>query len=273
MDRPIAAFDIETVPDTEIGRRVDAQTGDFRSVADAMQQKRLEDTDGTTDFLPEPYHRIVTISIAWLDQDKKQFKLDSLGTDNPLDEGHLLESFFKVLEARRPRLVSWNGNGFDLPVIRYRAMLHGINGIAYYNDAIDRYNNYLNRFHDLHTDLMDVLAGFGASRRVGLDPLCQVMGLPGKTVTEGHRVFQHIARGEWDLVQTYCELDALNTLMLYLAWDLSRGRLQRDQFDHDLVLIANTLESDNRDAVSSYAQALRSWNPGSTRKHLETELQ
>lgn len=280
MDRPLAAFDIETVPDTEIGRRLDGFAGDFYAVADKMQQKRLEDTDGASDFLQVPYHRIVTISVAWLDIKKSRtaegrsqqvFKLGTLGDDD-VDEGNLLQAFFHVLERQKPRLISWNGNGFDLPVIRYRALLHGIDAGAYYNDNQDRYNNYVNRYHDLHTDLMDVLAGFGASRSIGLDALCQIVGLPGKTVTEGHRVFQHIGRGEWDLVKTYCELDALNTLMLYLAFDRSRGRLGPEEFDEARETIANALAGDPREPVKSYGEAIRTWQLGRTRRQLEEEL-
>ena len=89
----IAAFDIETVPDTAIGRRIDGLTGAFVEVADGMQARRLEATDGRTDFLKPPYHRIVTISVAWLNLDQNQFKLDSLGSDR-FDEGSLLSAFF-----------------------------------------------------------------------------------------------------------------------------------------------------------------------------------
>lgn len=268
MDRALAAFDIETVPDTEAGRRLDGFSGDFLTVADAMQQKRKEET-GDSDFLLPPYHRIVTISVAWFNSAKQQFKLASLGGDQ-LDEGDLLAAFFKILEPK-PRLISWNGHGFDLPVIRYRAMIHGIDASTYFESG-DKYNNYVNRYHDLHTDLMEVLSGFGASKKIGLDRLCQLIGLPGKTVTEGHRVFQHIARGEWDLVKTYCELDALNTLMLYLAYDKSRGKLNDNDFAAALALIAKTLAADQRQPVRDYGEAVSAWQLGKTRRHLASEL-
>ncbi len=268
MPPSIAAFDIETVPDTEIATRLDNRSGDFVDVADQMLADRLEQTEGRTDFLKTPYHRIVTISVAWLNIGTGRFKLDSLG-DDPTDEGNLLEAFFRILE-QRPTIVSWNGNSFDLPVIRYRAMLHGIDAGAYYAES-DRYNNYVNRYHRQHTDLMDVLSGFGAADRVGLDELCRIMGLPGKTVTEGHRVYQHIARGEWEVVETYCELDALNTLMLYLAWLRSRGDLDSDQFNGACELIASTLREDERGDVASYGSAITDWQPGSTRTWLATQ--
>ncbi|RMF14064.1 MAG: 3'-5' exonuclease [Candidatus Dadabacteria bacterium] len=268
----IAAFDIETVPDTEVGRRVFGFEGSFVEVAEQMLAQRLEQTDGRTDFLKPPYHRIVTISIAWLDIQLGQvrFKLDSIGEDR-LDEGALLEAFFTVLRrGGYPTLVSWNGHSFDLPVIRYRAMLHGIDASPYYA-AGDKWDNYQHRYGSLHTDLMDVLASYGGDR-VGLDEMCQIIGLPGKTVTEGHRVFQHIARNEWDIVETYCELDALNTLLLYVAWQHSTGRFDPFTFERIQTTLTEMLLADPRDDVQAYGQALRDWRPGRSRRHLAEEL-
>ncbi len=274
MHRPIAAFDIETVPDTALGRRLHGHQGDFRAVTEAMLARRLEETDQRSDFLRPPWHRIVAMAVAWLEPDTGRFKLGSLG-DDVLDEGSMLEHFFRVLRPAggrnmRPRLVSWNGQGFDLPVIRYRAMLHGIDAGAYY-DSGDPRNGYVNRFHDLHTDLMDVLAGYGASEKMGLDELARVMGLPGKTLTEGHRVWLHISRGEWEIVRTYCELDALNTLMLQLAWERSTGVLSGDDFLRLRDVVAAGLADDPRPPVAEAGALLGDWQPGRERRALAGE--
>ena len=239
-----------------------------------MLARRLEETDQRSDFLRPPWHRIVAMAVAWLEPESGRFKLGSLG-DDVLDEGGMLEHFFRVLRPAggrnmRPRLISWNGHGFDLPVIRYRAMLHGIDAGAYY-DSGDPRNGYVNRFHDLHTDLMDVLAGFGASEKMGLDELARVMGLPGKTLTEGHRVWLHIARGEWGIVRTYCELDALNTLMLQLAWERSTGVLSGDDFLRLRDAVAAGLADDPRPPVAEAGALLADWQPGRERRALADE--
>lgn len=268
MDRPLAAFDIETIPDTAVGRRVLAHSGSLVEVADAMLAERYEQTEGRTDFLKAPYHRVVTISIAWLDPraDEVRFKLDSLAMEDPTDEGALLDAFFHVLR-RTPRLVSWNGNSFDLPVVRYRALLHGIDAAPYYDVG-----GYQHRYHDMHTDVMDVLAGYGASDRIGLDEMCRLLDLPGKTLTEGHRVYQHIARGEWDLVRTYCELDALGTLMVYLAWSRSKGSVSPEALAGIQEAIGSQLRDDPRPSVSEYGRRIVDWQPGKERRHLDEEL-
>jgi len=125
--------------------------------------------------------------------------------------------------------VSWNGGGFDLPVIRYRAMLHGVAAPEFYRlDGEWKWNNYQNRFHDMHVDLMDVLSGYGASMRVGLGTLGRVLGLTGKSFLD-EPVYSHILRGEEDLVRQYCKLDTLETLLLFLVWLVHTGKLGRER--------------------------------------------
>ena len=105
-----------------------------------------------------------------------------------------------------------------------------------------------------------VLTGYGASERARLDDLCRIMGLPGKTVTEGSKVYIHMMRGEVELVREYCELDALNTLMLYLLWAVHRGRLtQRDLHKNVDTIIAGLRVNESRKAWQQYADALADW--------------
>lgn len=262
MDRPLAAFDIETIPDPDLGRRLYGLSGGEETVMEAMLRRRLEETEGRKDFHQPPFHRIVAIAVAWLDPASGAFKLGIPGGDTT-DEKRLLDSFFAVIQRSSvlPRIVSWNGNGFDLPVIRYRSMLHGIQAPSFYQTEGDfKFNNYQSRYHDLHTDLMDLLTGYGASERVGLDMLCRIMGLPGKTVTEGSQVYRHILRGEIDLVREYCELDALNTLMLYLMFSVHRGRLTAARLGaHTKKIVEHLRGNTSRKAWQKYADALVRW--------------
>ncbi len=262
MDRPLAAFDIETIPDPELGRRLQGFSGNDDVVIELMLRRRLEETDGASDFHKSPYHRIVTIAVAWLDPSSGKFKLGVPGDDTN-NEKELLESFFHVIEKNKnaPRLISWNGNGFDLPVIRYRSMIHGISAPRFYKeDENFKWNNYQNRFHSLHVDLMDVLAGYGASQPVSLDDVSRILGLPGKTVTQGSKVYSHILKGEESLVREYCELDCLNTLLIYLVWSVHRGKLNPQELSGYVTTITQHLESNpEKKAWMEYAEALKDW--------------
>lgn len=223
LDRPICAFDLETVPDADYGRRYLGMKGSDLDVQEAMQARRLEETANRTDFLPVDLHRIVTLSVAWWVPASGQLKVSTLGEGSG-DESAAIQKFADKVLAQKPRLVSWNGNGFDLPVLHYRWLRHGIAAPHYWQPP-SRYDAYSKRYSLLHVDLMDVLGAF--RNPVKLDEAAQLCGFPGKVVTEGHRVFHHIARGELELVEGYCEMDALNTLLLFMRWCVTRGELDR----------------------------------------------
>ena len=230
LTHPLVAFDIETVPDPDFGRRAMGLEGDNAAVIEAMARQRLEETAGRTQYPSPPLHRIVTIAVARLDPGSGSFGVGTLGGD-AWDERSHLEGFAGLFSpggqgSRPPRLVSWNGSGFDLPVIRYRAILHGVPMPALYRtDGEWKWNNYNSRFHDMHVDLMDVLSGYGASTRVGLGLMCEMLGLPSKGFIEGE-VYEHVLRGEQELVCEYCKLDVVSTLLVFLRWLVQRGDLE-----------------------------------------------
>src|SRR5262245_1998341 len=161
----VFAFDIETIPDVELGRRIYDLAGlSDKEVGYVMQAKRREASG--TEFLSYEQHRIVAISVALRSRDV--FKVWSLG-DPQASEAELIQRFFDGIEKYTPDLVSWNGGGFDLPVLHYRALRHGIQAPRYWEagdgDQAFRWNNYLNRFHWRHLDLMDVMSGYQARAR------------------------------------------------------------------------------------------------------------
>ena len=129
-----------------------------------------------------------------------------------------------------PRLVTWNGSGFDIPIIRYRAIKHGIPAPEFYRDEGDwRWSNYQNRYHDLHVDLMDVLSGFRASPFAGLGKLCDLLEIPSKKFLEGE-IYDHVLRGEGAIVEEYCKLDCLDTLLVFLAWGVHLGKSRKREY-------------------------------------------
>ena len=179
-----------------------------------------------SDFLPPPQQRVVAISVVLRTRDG--LKIFSLG-DEQSQERELVQRFFDGLERYTPVLVSWNGSGFDLPVLNYRALRHGVDAHHYWevgeSDRDFRYNNYLSRYHWRHIDLMDVLSGYGASGRASLDLAAQLIGLPGKLGIGGAQVWPAYRRGELAAIRDYCETDVLNTYLIYLRFQLVRGEL------------------------------------------------
>jgi predicted PolB exonuclease-like 3'-5' exonuclease len=220
----VLVFDIETVPDTALGRRLHGLHGlPDAEVAKAMFTLRRQGTGN--EFLAHPQQRIVAISCAL--RSREGLKVWSLGeADSPEEE--LIRRFFDGLERYTPDLVSWNGGGFDLPVLQYRALRAGIRAERYWetgdSDTAFRYNNYLSRFHWRHMDLMDILSGFQARARAPLAEVAALLGLPGKLGFSGAQVWDAWQAGEIVRIRQYCETDVLNTYLIYLRFELMRGR-------------------------------------------------
>jgi len=234
---PVLVFDIETIPD-EAGLRklweLAPEVSDS-AVVELVQQRRRQATGN--DFLPAHLQRIVAISCALRDRDS--FRIWSLGAPAD-DERNLVQRFFDGIEKYTPQLVSWNGSGFDLPVLHYRALFHGVAGCCYWdtgeNNKDFKWNNYLSRFHTRHTDLMDVLAGFQNRSFAPLDEIAQLCGLPGKLGMDGSQVWPAWQRGEIGAIRDYCETDVANTYLLFLRFQLIRGGLMPDAYVREVAV-------------------------------------
>src|SRR5206468_2906049 len=118
---PVLVFDIETVPDVAGLRRLDDGTAGLDDAAVAARATADREAATGRAFLPHYLQRIVAISCVFRDDDG--LRVRSLG--EPGDgEAKLIGDFFRTVERYTPQLVSWNGGGFDLPVLHYRGMVH-----------------------------------------------------------------------------------------------------------------------------------------------------
>ncbi|HMB73411.1 MAG TPA: 3'-5' exonuclease [Gammaproteobacteria bacterium] len=234
-------FDIETVPDVELGRSVfsldDLTDADVAKVM-RFKQKQVRGTD----FLPLPQHRIVAISVVLRSDD--DLHVFSVG-DADSGEPELVQRFFDGLDRYVPELVSWNGSGFDLPVLHYRAMRHSITAQKYWDVGDDnrefRFNNYLGRFHWRHIDLMDVIAGYQMGARSSLEQVALLLGFPGKLGMSGARVWDKYQEGRIEDIRNYCETDVLNTYLVYLRFQLMRGVLDQKRHANELARLRDKL--------------------------------
>lgn len=242
----VFVFDIETVPDVEAGRRIHglADSLSDKSVAEAMFSIRR--SKAGHDFLPLHLHRIVAIAVVL--RSGKRFKVWSLGEENS-GEAELIRRFFDGLARFSPDLVSWNGGGFDLPVLHYRALLHGIASPRYWDTGDDdqtmRWNNYLSRFHQRHTDLMDVLAAYQPRASAPLDQIATLCGFPGKLGMSGAHVWDAFMDGGIAEIRAYCETDVVNTFLLWLRFQLIRGRLLDSAYEDEIARVRSALEQDD----------------------------
>jgi predicted PolB exonuclease-like 3'-5' exonuclease len=249
-------FDLETVPDVELGRRVHGLAG----LADAEVAKAmfaLQRQAKGSDFLPLEQHRIVAISCIL--RSKEGLRVWSLG-DPGSAEAELIERFYDGIERFSPSMVSWNGSGFDLPVLHYRALKAGVQAPRYWEvgdeDTAFRYNNYLGRFHWRHIDLMDVLAAYQARARASLEDVAGLLGFPGKLGFSGAQVWDAFLAGEIVRIRQYCETDVLNTYLIYLRFELMRGKFTRERHAEEVERVKACLRSSSE---PHFAEFLRAW--------------
>ena len=254
----VFVFDIETIPDVELGRRIYGLDDlNDKQVGYVMQAKRREEAG--TEFLSYEQHRVVAISVALRTRDT--FKVWSLGEPGA-SEAEIIQRFFDGIEKYTPDLVSWNGGGFDLPVLQYRALRHGVAAPRYWEsgeeDQAFRYNNYLNRYHTRHLDLMDVLSSYQARARVGLQAAATLLGFPGKLGMSGDKVWEAWLDGQIEMIRNYCETDVLNTFLIYLRFELIRGRLQHEEYLAEVGRVRELLKAQSR---PHFHEFLAAWGP------------
>jgi len=240
---PVLVFDIETVPDVAGIRRLhglDDNISDADAAEMAFQLRRQ--THGS-DFLPQYLHRVLVISCAL--QDRDSFRVWSLGAAGE-SEGEIIQRFFDGIEKYTPQLVSWNGSGFDLPVLHYRGLMHGVKAVRYWDQGEDdrdfKWNNYISRYHQRHLDLMDLLALYQGRANAPLDALAQLMGLPGKLGMDGSAVWGAYQDGRLDDIWRYCETDVVNTYLVFLRFQQMRGALTTAQYDGQVQVVRTALD-------------------------------
>jgi hypothetical protein len=251
----VLVFDIETVPDVDYGRRALGLDG----LADEQVGKAmfaLARNERGSDFLPHEQQRVVAVSCVLRARDS--LRVWSLG-DPQSGEAELVQRFFDGIERYTPDLVSWNGGGFDLPVLHYRAMRWGIAAPRYWETGAEdqsfRFNNYLSRFHWRHVDLMDVLSGYQSRARASLASVAALLGLPGKLGFSGAQVWDAWLAGNLDGIRRYCETDVLNTWLIYLRFERMRGRLSPQREDEEIERVRQLLEESDEPHLGQFLEA------------------
>jgi predicted PolB exonuclease-like 3'-5' exonuclease len=215
----VIVWDIETVPDLKGFAAANGHIGK----SDDEVRAELGDK-----FPKHIYHSIICIGALVAHREEAgHWIVDALGAPHVGDrsEKELITSFVDKIAALMPQLVTFNGSSFDLPVLRYRAMVHGVAapGLAA--------RPYFHRYTDDAVDLCDVLSSFSSQAKATLHELCRMMGLPGKPDgMTGAEVEKYYRDGHIRKIAEYCESDVLNTYRVWLRYELFRGRLSDAEF-------------------------------------------
>ncbi len=246
-------FDIETIPDTKAAQNLlDLKDANESELREALTQYHLDITNQKNSFLRQPFHKVVAISFleAEIVRDfngTEFYKIKDLrsGGDLSSPESDLVKGFFSHLKKTPPRLVSFNGKNFDMPVLKYAAMKNEVEASWLYKMG-DKWNNYNQRYSlDWHCDLAEAFSDFGASARVKMNELCAAFNLPGKIGIDGSKVTEMFDDGKLKEIRDYCETDVLNTYLLYLIYQHHTGSISGESFEKCKKDLQDLLEKDS----------------------------
>ena len=246
----MCVFDCESVPDVALLREVYGFEGDDCAVCEAAFTDSLAKTG--SEFLALPFHKIVSISALYCDENLQFLRIGNFGQNAPnRDEHEILAEFLEHFNRKNPRLVSFNGRAFDMPLICLRAMRHNLAMSAYFevDNAKLRKNkwaNYRARYsEDFHCDLFEGLGHFGAVRGgLRLDLVCKMLNLPGKFETHGSDVWRLYLGGEIAKIDEYCQSDVLNTYWLFLKYQVLQGHLSAESYAAALESLGEKMPAD-----------------------------
>lgn len=250
----ICVFDIETVPDIELVRQYYELDSSLSEVEVCQHAFSAQKEKSGSEFLPIYWHRVVSIASVICDEYGKFIKVGNFGKKSAestetksnadssafthlADERAILSDFLRFINSKEPRLVSFNGRGFDLPTIMLRAMKYNLSAFGYFESenaskTKNKWENYRARYSEKwHTDLLECLGNFGSVRNLNLDNVCKMLGIVGKYEVSGGDVYSlYYDKKDIEKIDFYCQSDVLNTYWLYLKYAILKDELRLEDY-------------------------------------------
>lgn len=269
----ICVFDIETVPDIELVRQYYELDFDLSEIEVCQHAFSTQKEKSGSEFLPIYWHRVVSIASVICDEYGRFIKVGNFGKKSAqsteanstessaesnakikdksstesnadsssfahlADERAILSDFLRFINSKEPRLVSFNGRGFDLPTIMLRAMKYNLSAFGYFESenaskTKNKWENYRARYSEKwHTDLLECLGNFGSVRNLNLDNVCKMLGIVGKYEVSGGDVYSlYYDKKDIEKIDFYCQSDVLNTYWLYLKYAILKDELRLEDY-------------------------------------------
>jgi predicted PolB exonuclease-like 3'-5' exonuclease len=251
-------LDTESVPDGRLLNSVKYPTENLtpaQAIERAQAEARELSSKGS-DFLPVSFQVPVAVCILRVAAD---FHLQAIRClDAPqFRPQKIVEEFwrglshYKAKSGNRAKLVTFNGRGFDLPLLELAAFRYGCCASDYFLSSRNRYNGEL--------DLFDWLTNYGACRLPGgLDLFSKILGKPGKMEVTGDRVYAMHRDGKIQEINDYCMFDTLDTYFVFLRTRVLRGDFSLEE-EQRLVVAAKAWIMDKAEELPALRKYLDNW--------------
>lgn len=263
----IFAFDVETIPDVEsVSLLCDTVNHDsnLQEKRTALNEYHLELTNGKNSFPRQLFHQIICLSCVSASVETRDgfevYRIRNIHTNKAEGtEAEIISGLCEFLTKKKSRLVSFNGKGFDIPVIKYRALKHNI-PLTWLYQSGDKWNSYNNRYSlDWHCDLLEAFSDFGTSARIKLKEVCALLRIPCKYDIDGSSVQDLYDQGQISHIRNYCEIDALTNYILYLHYALHTGRSNISSYNVSNQDLITFLSNSNPDTQAHLHEFLQLW--------------
>lgn len=255
-------FDCEAIADGELIARIryPADTLTPQQAIRRFRDEVLAERGDGKDILPVTYMLPISVAVAKIDENFRLLDLSTL--DVPKYRPHVITRHFWQgwSHYKQPTLVSFNGRGYDLPLLELAAFRYGVQVPAWFNVEERSFEQLRNRYNVLsHVDLCDLLTNFGAIRLSGgLNLVANLIGKPGKTGIDGSKVQDMYEAGKVQEINDYCRCDVLDTYFVFLRTRVMLGKLKLDE---EQRLVAETKDwlSARAGTSAAYAHYLEHW--------------
>ncbi|MDH5360030.1 MAG: 3'-5' exonuclease [Gammaproteobacteria bacterium] len=236
----IAVFTIKTIPDIDAGRRLyNLHDLSDKEIANVMFYKRRQETENS-EFLRLHLHRVCSLSMSV--RNDHGFQLLNLDGES---ETALLQQFYDTIDQHKPSLISWAGSRFDLPVLHYRSLNHGLRAPLHWSESEEA----------IAPDLQAMLTGFTEQADVPMSELATLQGLPGHMHIGADQVWDRYRRGGAEQIRHATDTEVLNTHLIYLRFQLFLGRLDEAQYQAECQMIRDSLSQQQQPHLHEYLSA------------------
>jgi 3'-5' exonuclease len=262
-DIKFIVFDIESIPDAKLIKDVKYPdiAIDEKTAVNRFQEEILANSGGSTFFIPVTFQYPISICTATLAEDFSLIDIALL--DEPgYRPREMVKIFWDNIEYKykEASLVTFNGRGFDVPLLELMAFRYGFTIKRHMKDKFgSRF-----RFGTRHFDIHDWLSNYSAIRmNGGLNLLAKVLGKPGKMEAKGDEVYDMYSAGKLKEINDYCMHDVLDTYFVFLRTRVLLGELT---IDREQKVANNALEflkanKDKKPAFELYLKSMSEWNP------------
>jgi 3'-5' exonuclease len=249
-------FDTESIPDGKLLRLVKYHGEERMTDEEAVDRTKadaLEASSGKSDFISPVYQIPVAVALAKVDE--SYLIEDLVLLDSPdFRPKEIAAGFWKGVSHYKASLVSFNGRGFDLPLLEAAAFRYGVSIPYYYSEYGLRH-----RYAGKHIDLMDWLTNYGALKQgYSLDLFSKLIGKPGKMTTRGSDVCGMHAEGRIREINEYCTYDVLDTYFVFLRYLVMLGKINIDE-EGDIVRKAKNWIEKNTGRLPFLQKYMDNW--------------